>query len=137
MNWQLFLQATEEWITGDGMMEILPLVFAVVAEILERDARMKSKVRHTIEDNGLPGEEVVATAAAAATAEAAAMAAARAAVVEKRQLIYDWIVTNGQKLALKIQSSEVMKDEKKLETLRNLLISIEKVLEAFDGEEVV
>ena len=137
MNWQLFLQATEEWITGDGMMEILPLVFAVVAEILERDARMKSKVRHTIEDNGLPGEEVVATAAAAATAEAAAMAAATAAVVEKRQLIYDWIVTNGQKLALKIQSSEVMKDEKKLETLRNLLISIEKVLEAFDGEEVV
>ena len=137
MNWQLFLQATEEWITGDGMMEILPLVFAVVAEILERDARMKSKVRHTIEDNGLPGKEVVATAAAAATAEAAAMAAARAAVVEKRQLIYDWIVTNGQKLALKIQSSEVMKDEKKLETLRNLLISIEKVLEAFDGEEVV
>ena len=93
-------------------MEILPLVFAVVAEVLERDAGKKSKVRHTT-----PGEE--------------------AAAMEKRQLTYNWIVTNSQKLALEIQGSNVMKEETKLETLKNLLISVEKVLDAFDGQEVV
>ena len=119
------------------MKDILSLVFAVVAQILTTKKKTDQRDR--------------AATAAAATATATAATAANGAAstvlptstsfvatttddAADPQDVYDWLLVNGEDFLKFLKTSANV--FQRTETIRNFLISLEKIIDAFDDVEV-
>ena len=111
-----FFQATEDWINGDGHLEVLCLVFPIVAELLRRDQASEAYCSTSL--LGLKPDDDPKTKTA------------------HRRNIYNWIVENYKHLMAALEQEESWPSKKKLEMVKYLLLSVQSALEVFDGENV-
>ena len=109
-------KGTEEWLMGDGMLEILPLVFGVVAEVLRREDAIEQR-----------------TAWKASASSASSAVTHDPATAAHRKDVHDWIVNNYKSLMNAMENKEM---KNKIETVKYLLMWVQSALEVFDRDKV-